>query len=83
MTDETHHRLLWQIAHNLADDSRFMAYTLARTPDPAAALGIDNDQLACLALCKRPRHGSRYRADMTAIAAYVGVDPDRLAALLH
>lgn len=71
------------MARHLTNDPRFLAYMLARIPDPAPALELDDGQLAYLALCKRPRRDSRYVADVVAIAAYVGDDADRLAALLR
>lgn len=83
MKDNTHTHLLWQFARHITDDPRFTAYTLARTADPAATLGLDDDQLARLALCKRPRRDSQHVADVVAIVANVGVDADRLAALLR
>jgi hypothetical protein len=50
----------------------------------AAWLGVDLDRLHGLALCARPARASSPRPEeIVPLAAFVGCDPDRLAALLR
>jgi hypothetical protein len=69
------------LALRVADDPSFVSFSLARhratngtTPaQQAAALGLELDQLAALALCRAPRSGVDRQADLEQIAAYAGL----------
>lgn len=49
----------------------------------AARLELDSDDLTRLELCRSPRRGSDFRADVETISRYVGVEPLRLAGTIR
>jgi hypothetical protein len=81
-----------RLARRVEDDPAFMASVLAiyarsEGMDDAAlarALGCSADQLASLRLCFRPRSEPAYfRRDVQEIAAYFGIEPEVLAAIVR
>jgi hypothetical protein len=77
--------------HRLSQrDAMFYGFALARlrahhqqtVAEQAAALGISEDALAALAMCKVPRADHR-DADLAVVADRVGVGVDALAAILR
>jgi hypothetical protein len=81
--DET---ILAEVAGRLGRDPGFLAAWLAAAPDGGDGLvrrlGLDDRGRASLALCRPPRP-DRFAADVTAIARYLGVEADALAAGLR
>jgi hypothetical protein len=51
--------------------------------DPTTFLRVGQRERDQLALCRCPRRGHHFGHDLMAIAAYVGIDPARLAALMR
>lgn len=88
MTEAMDQRLLRRAAERASRRPNFLAYDLDRFEEavahgPAAWLGISDEELARLALCRTPRRGLHFSHDVLAIASHVGVDPRKLAALLR
>ena len=67
------------VARLLVANPGFVASVLDRAPvELVAALGLDGRGLARLALCRAPRHDQ----DVAVIAAFVGVEPGALRAVI-
>ena len=82
---------LLTLARSLADDPSFMAHLLARYQAQEhlseeallRQLGLTRARLTRLALCRRPNPSAPdFAIHIREIAAYVGLDPDWLIALI-
>ncbi len=86
--ETTDSRLLRAAAGRAGRRPGFLAYDLARFhdiagADPARWLGVDQQAVTRLALCRTPRRGHHFSHDVVAIAAHVGTDPTRLASVIR
>lgn len=86
--ETTDSRLLKAAAGRAGRRPGFLAYDLGRFhdiagADPARWLGVDQQAVARLALCRTPRRGHHFGHDIVAIAAHVGTDPTRLASVIR
>jgi hypothetical protein len=76
-----------RLAERVSREPFYLGYQLAQlrqeygqtTLEQAAAFGLDLDRWSRLALCRMPATVE----DLAKIAAYVGLEPDRLAELLQ
>ncbi len=79
-----------KLAARLEDDPSMMAWVLAQYREAedmddrlmALTLGIEEDQLPHLALCKRPRE-DLFRTDIESIAEHIGMQPTPLAEVVR
>ena len=79
-----------KLAARLEDDPSMMAWVLAQYREAedkddrlmALTLGIEDDLLPHLALCKRPRE-DLFRDDIQSIAEHIGMDPAPLAEVVR
>lgn len=83
--------LLARAARRLEANPAFLASILAAyraerrigEPELAAELGCRPGDLVRLALCRAPRPGAQFRADLAAAAEHVGADLDRLIGIVR